>query len=245
MFTVAAVAAVAIIAACKASDSTNPAPPILSGVVRVLHADPTSGPLDVYIDQTKVAGGIAFGADTVVSAVQSGQHTVTIYAAGTTTNPLASHPVQISNGIHYDFIVSGGTAGGTQLVGGLSEPGDNHLSANGALRLFDGIDTTDIGLGAYGVVNVSLTGNNPNNTYSFSKLSEFGSAPTNGSGMTGYADIAPDTYQILVTDTLGVDTAAIGQVTLGAGQLRTIIFTSQPPPTGKPPGTWVVLPDSN
>jgi hypothetical protein len=241
---IAALVAAVAAAGCSFNDTQNPAAPPGSGSMRIVQADPTSGNVDVYLDQTKVVGNATFGADTSIAGVPGGQHVVSAYAAGTTTNPLASATVQISNNTRYDFIVSGGTAGGVSLIGGVSEPAANHLASNAWLRLYDGIDTTDIGLGAYGAVNISLTGANPNNSYSFSKLNQFGSAPLNGQGVTGYQDIAPDTYTVLVTDTLGVDTAATGQITLSAGQLRTMIFTSKAPPTGTPPGTWLVVPDS-
>jgi hypothetical protein len=234
-----------VLTACNASDSQNPAAPPGTGIVRIVQADPTAGNIDVTIDQTKAVSNLAFAGDTSIPAVASGEHTVTAYAAGTTTNPLASATVQISNGIHYDFIVSGGTAGGVQLLGGVSEPGGNHLASYAALRLFDGIDPTDIGNGNLGTVNVTLTGTNPNNAYSFSGLTQFGSAPANPQGLIGYAEIAPDTYQVVVTDTTGAITAVTGNVTFTAGQLRTIVFTSSPPPPGTPPGMSILIPDQH
>jgi hypothetical protein len=242
--------AAALVSACNVSDHQSPIAPAGTGTVRVAQADPTAGSVDVYIDATKVLTNFAFDGDTNIAGIAGGAHTLNVFPTGTTGTPALSQGIVVSNAQSYDMVIAGGTAGGLSFLGGPNTTASVHIGSSAALRILNGVDSLDMTPtdSTWRTVDVTLTGAQTSNTYSFTGLPEFGTSPVAPAGNgtpSGYNAIVPDQYTIVVTSTLfPADTAAIISMSLGTGQARTLVISAKSGQPRKPPATILVLPDS-
>ncbi len=69
--------------------------------IRLLHAAPGVGPVDVYVDDVIYKRNLAFGGITNYSAVPGGRHTVTIYPVGTKENPIINTTAVVPPGGYF------------------------------------------------------------------------------------------------------------------------------------------------
>jgi Alginate O-acetyl transferase AlgF. len=63
--------------------------------IRVLHAVPDAPKVDVYADDQLIAKDLAFGKYTDYVSVPEGNYEITVYAAGTKSNPVLDHMLMI------------------------------------------------------------------------------------------------------------------------------------------------------
>jgi hypothetical protein len=229
-FSFAVLVAVAGMAGCKASDILHTYP---NGTGNVVFANTATnaGPIDVYLDSTtKIVSGLAFLSDTLLTGVAGGPHVLFVYPAGSTTGAITTNSAHISNGISYDFIVTG-SANGAQFVGGQNTTGSVHLATVAGFRLFNGIDSAVTHVAADSLVDVYLldaTGAFNGAPYAFTGFHQYASYPGTP---PAYGEIAPGTYHLVVTP--GGDTTtqqANVVLTVVAGNVRTVTVTASQTP---------------
>jgi hypothetical protein len=106
----ALVASASLLAACNGASSSSP---IISGAagnsyVRFVAGSPDAGPVDVYLDGSAMVSAQAYGSITPFHRVNTGSHSVTIYAAGSDTGAgLASTTFSTSAATDVSIVLTG------------------------------------------------------------------------------------------------------------------------------------------
>lgn len=105
----AGIAAVLLSVAVAGLAGAAPAQTTGDASLRVLHASPDAGPVDVYVDGSLAVGNVAFGTHATLS-VPAGEHTVTLTAAGNESDVVAETTVTAEAGVDYTVAASGEVA---------------------------------------------------------------------------------------------------------------------------------------
>lgn len=76
-------------------------------LVRVLHAAPQIGEVNVYVDGTLIFSGLDFMEFTEYVELEEGEHTVGIYLVGTSENPVINQIFEVDEGQMYTVAATG------------------------------------------------------------------------------------------------------------------------------------------
>lgn len=79
----------------------------LFSYARLLHASPDAPPVDVYLNDRKVASNLTYRNFTGYLKIPTGLYTIKVYPAGTTTNPVISTQLQVPARSIYTLAVIG------------------------------------------------------------------------------------------------------------------------------------------
>lgn len=220
---VLALASTALVA-CD-DDSTAP---VAQARVRVVHASPNAPNVDVLVDNATVLTNVAYRAASGFLEVDAGTRRLRVNATGTTTTVIDAN-VPLVNGGAYTVLATGLLAGIQPVVAedNLTDPaaGQVKLRVIHAAPAAAGVDVYATAVGAD--INTATP-----------VLTNVGFR-----AVSNYLTVPAGTYQIRVTPT-GTKTVAIdATLTLGAGQIRTVVATDAP--GGGAPLAPVVLADKN
>ena len=220
---VLALASTALVA-CD-DDSTAP---VAQARVRVVHASPNAPNVDVLVDNATVLTNVAYRAASGFLDVDAGTRRLRVNATGTTTTVIDAN-VPLVNGGAYTVLATGLLAGIQPVVAedNLTDPaaGQVKLRVIHAAPAAAGVDVYATAVGAD--INTATP-----------VLTNVGFR-----AVSNYLTVPAGTYQIRVTPT-GTKTVAIdATLTLGAGQIRTVVATDAP--GGGAPLAPVVLADKN
>jgi hypothetical protein len=90
-------AALALLAGCKSDDTAVGPAPAGSAKVMVVHASPNAPAVDLLVNNTVVAAGLAFPNNTGYLTVSEGTQNVKVRVAGTTTTVIDANPTLAAN----------------------------------------------------------------------------------------------------------------------------------------------------
>lgn len=219
------VAAVALAGVAACDDSTSP---LQTAAVRVVHASPDAPNVDVLVDEGVALPNVAYRAASGFLEVPSGTRRLRVRATGTTTTVIDAN-VPLTTGASYTVLATGELADIEPVVAedNLTAPaaGQVKLRVIHAAPAAAGVDVYATAPGADINAATPVLTNVP-----FRAVS-------------GYLSVPAGTYQIRVTPT-GTKTVAIdAELTLAAGQIRTVVATDAP--GGGAPLAPVVLNDRN
>lgn len=208
--------AVAALGACDDDDPTGP--DATQARLRVLHASPNAGAVDVLVDAATVRGGLQYGQVIDYTPVAPGARTLRVRPAGTTTDAISATPT-LAAGADYTVIALGRAGGQGALALGALLLTDDAAPAAGAasVRVVHAAP-------AAGAVDVYVTAPNADLATATATLTNvpFGAA-------SPYLNnVPPGTYQVRVvpagTRTVAID---VPSVTLAAGQVRTAVAVGE------------------
>lgn len=211
--------------ACSDDDTTGPAQ---VAQVRVVHASPDAPNVDVLVDDATALTNVAFRAASGFLEVDAGARRLRVRATGTTTTVIDA-TVPFANGGAYTVLATGLLADITPVVAedNLTDPpaGQVKLRVIHAAPAAAGVDVYATAPGAdINTATPELT------NVAFRAVSD-------------YLVVPAGTYQIRVTPT-GTKTVAIdAELTLAAGQIRTVV--AKDAVGGGAPLAPVVLTDKN
>src|SRR5579883_3152374 len=101
-----------------------------NAMVRVVHASPDAGTVDVYVDGTKLLSNFAFGTITNYVSVPAGSHEIKVAPAGQGIGAaVISQSVSVTGGMAYTVAAIGTKSEGFGLTAFVD---DNMLSGNAA-----------------------------------------------------------------------------------------------------------------
>ncbi len=213
-----AVLALAGASACDGDDDGDVVAPPATARVRVLHAAPDAGPVDIVVDGATARAGLQYTQVVDYTALPAGQRTFNVRPAGTTTNAITAAPT-LAGGTEYTVIARGRAAGTGALALSALLLTDDAAPASGQASL----RVVHAAPGAP-AVDVYVTAPNADLAAATATVSNlaFGAA-------TPYLNnVPPGTYQVRVTPA-GTRTVAINvpSVTLSAGQVRTAVAVGE------------------
>lgn len=211
--------------ACSDDDTTGPAQ---VAQVRVVHASPDAPNVDVLVDDATALTNVAFRAASGFLEVDAGSRRLRVRATGTTTTVIDA-TVPFANGGAYTVLATGLLADITPVVAedNLTDPpaGQVKLRVIHAAPAAAGVDVyatapgADINTATPVLTNVAFR------------------------AVSDYLKVPAGTYQIRVTPT-GTKTVAIdAELTLAAGQIRTVV--AKDAVGGGAPLAPIVLNDKN
>jgi hypothetical protein len=159
--------------------------------LRLMHAVPDGGAIDVLIDGKNVAPGLSFDIATSYLSVTSGSRHVQVFAAGTTTNAFFDGTVSLSGGTTYTAVATGSATSSTVVAPLFTDNNTAPTSGNIEIRVIHASPTwnTDFGgLDVYVVApGTSISGVSP----TISNLT-YKNAST-------YLSVAAGQYEIVMT----------------------------------------------
>lgn len=104
----------------------------LNAFVRVVHASPAAGPVDVFVDGHKLLNNFRFGTVTNYMALQAGAHKLQVTPTGKLLNAaVITQNVNVTAGVPYTVAAVGTRATGFSLVAFI----DNNMSADGTTKV--------------------------------------------------------------------------------------------------------------
>ena len=214
---------------------TNPA------FVRIIHASPDIGIVDVFVDGTKILDNFQFGTVTGYVPLPQGTHTLRIALLGTGINAaVVTQTLTVSEGVPYTIAALGTKATGFSLT---VFKDDNLVAGNGAkVRVYHLSKVT-------GAVNVQADTQTIANGLSYPHASDYVSVPAGSYtfNLTGATQTAPDPLATTLKPWTVTSIFAIGPE---AGKARLQFISAQlagtpgMPQTGSDPNATATQPSS-
>jgi hypothetical protein len=103
--------------------------------LRLVHAVPDIGAVDILVDGKNVAPGLSFDSATSYLSVASGSRHVQVFAAGTTTSPYFDGNMSFANGTDYTVVATGKLTDNTITATLLTDNNAAPTSGNSELRV--------------------------------------------------------------------------------------------------------------
>lgn len=187
--------------------------------LRLVHAVPDGGVIDVLIDGKNVAPGLSFDTATSYLSMASGSRHVQVFAAGTTTNAFFDGTVNLSGGTTYTAVATGFAnrtppVNNTVVAPVFTDDNSAPTSGNAKLRFIHASPSGPTPVDIYVVApeTTDISGVSP----SISSV-----AYTNAST---YLSVPAGTFKILVTPAgLKAVDITVPSASFTAGQIRTFI----------------------
>lgn len=203
-YSVAVLAATALLLGCSDDDKTGPNS---TAQVRVVHGSPDAPAVDVLVDGAEVLGDVSYTQSSAYLDVPAGIRNIKVNAANSATTVINASPT-LTAGTAYTVIATNELASiePLVLVDDLSPPAAGNIKVR-LVHGAPGVGAVDIYITAPGA---DISGLAPTLT----------AVPFKA--QSGYLEVPAGAYQVRITPT-GSKTVAIdtGSLTLVAGQIRT------------------------